>query len=229
MRLTARESLVPVLRTLPWRALAAGGGLGLLLAGLLRWAGGEFGGWPALTLLRTAALAYALTLTFVLDDPARHTISTVPTRRALRTGLRLVLVTPATALWWTAVVLLVPSSLRPPVADVTLEAAAACALALAAGALATRLTDEPRPGPSVAAAYLLTAVLTPLLPHRWALFVWPADKGWEAAHERWAWVLVGALVALALCMREPIRRRRAPIGRRPGTFAPSGGTPSGGV
>ncbi|WP_308286733.1 hypothetical protein, partial [Streptomyces griseorubiginosus] len=161
MRLTIRELTLPVWRTLPWRALGAAAGLGLLLAGALRWGGGDAHGWPALVLLRTAVLAYALGLTFLLDDPARHTTATVPTRRALRTGLRIALVTPPTALWWTAVVLLVPSGVRPPVGDVTLEAAAACVLALLAGASALRWTNEPRPGPSVAAAYLLTAVVAP--------------------------------------------------------------------
>src|SRR5205823_1874908 len=65
VRLTARELAAPVWRTLPWPALRAGGGLGLLLAGVSRWTGGESGGRPALSLLRTAALAYALALTFL--------------------------------------------------------------------------------------------------------------------------------------------------------------------
>ncbi|MCH5674791.1 ABC transporter [Streptomyces gilvus] len=221
MRLTIRELTLPVWRTLPWRGLAASAALGLLLAGALRWGGGDANGWPALTLLRAAVLAHALGLTFLLDDPARHTTATVPTRRALRTGLRIALVTPLTALWWTAVVLLVPSDVRPPVGDVTLEAAAACVLALLAGAVALRWTNEPRPGPSVAAAYLLTAVVTPhLLPAGWKLFVWPQDSNWHAAHERWAWLLAGAVVTLVACLPEPVRRMR--IGRRSRTLSPSG-------
>jgi hypothetical protein len=193
---------------LPWRALAAGGVLGLLLAAAPRLSGGAPPGpWPALTLLRAAALAYALGLAFLLDDPARHTTATVPTRRALRTALRLALVTPVTALWWTAALLLVPSDVRPPWAGITLEAAATCALALAAGAAASRLTDEPQPGPSVASALLFTAVMAPLLmPERWALFVEVQDERWGAAHERWAWLLAGAVVAWGLSLPEPVRR-----------------------
>jgi hypothetical protein len=202
--------------------LGAGAGLGLLLAGTMRWAGGDVRGWPALTLLRAAVLAYALALTFLLDDPARHTTATVPTRRALRTALRIALVTPLTALWWTTVVLLVPADARPPVADVTLEAAAACALALVAGALAVRWTHEPRPGPSVAATYLLTAVAAPhLLPTGWQLFVWPQDSSWDPAHVRWAWLLAGGLLALAAGIREPVRRRTLRPGRR-APLSPSG-------
>ena len=214
MRLT-RELAPALWRTLPWRALAAGGLLGLLCAAAPRLSGGAPGAWPALTLLRVAALAYALGLAFLLDDPARHTTATVPTRRPLRLALRLALVTPVTALWWTTALLLVPAEVRPPVADMTLEAAATCVLALAAGASAVRLTDEPRPGPSVAAALLLAAVAAPLLlPERWALFVWVGDDRWAAAHERWAWLLVGSAVAVAACMPEPLRRRFAVVAAR---------------
>jgi len=207
VRVLIRELTPAVARTLPWRALGVGAALGLLLASVPRLPADASFGWPPLTVLRAAALAYALALTFLLDDPARHITSTVPARRALRTGLRLALVTPLTVLWWTAVLLLIPSEVRPPWGAVTVEAAAACALALAAGALAVRLTEEPRPGPSVAAALLFTAIVSPLvLPQRWALFVWPQDKRWDAAHERWAWLLVGAVTALMLCLPEPVRK-----------------------
>ncbi|WP_406444109.1 ABC transporter [Streptomyces sp. NBC_01613] len=207
MRGLVRELIRPVWRTLPWRALAAGGGLGLLLAGASRLSDGPPNPWVTLTLLRTAVLAHALGLVFLLDDPARHTTATVPTRRALRTALRLALVTPLTALWWTAALLLVPSEVRPPTGDITLEAAAVCALSLALGAAALRLTDAPQPGPSVAAALLFTAVMAPLLlPDRWQLVVAVKDERWAAAHERWAWLLAGAVVALGACMPEPVRR-----------------------
>ncbi|MFG2793868.1 ABC transporter [Streptomyces sp. NPDC048419] len=223
MRVT-RELALPVLRALPWRAQAAGAGLGLLIAGASRLAGGTPDAPLALTLLRTAILAHALGLAFLLDDPARHTTATVPTRRALRTALRLALVAPVTALWWTAALLLVPSQVRPPVGALTLEAAAACVLALAAGAVAVRLTDAPVPGPSVAAAFLFTAVVTPLLlPDRWDLLVPLGDERWGAAHERWAWVPAGAAVLWALCLPEPVRRRPriARIRFPSGTSSPS--------
>ncbi|MGY6020648.1 ABC transporter [Streptomyces spinosirectus] len=223
MRVT-RELALPVLRALPWRGPAAGAGLGLLIAGSQRLSGGTPEPWLALTLLRTAILAHALGLAFLLDDPARHTTATVPTRRALRTALRLALVAPVTALWWTAALLLVPSQVRPPVGAVTLEAAATCVLALAAGAAAVRLSDAPAPGPSVAAALLFTAVVAPLLlPRRWDLLVPLGDERWGAAHERWAWVLAGAAVLWGLCLPEPVRRRPgvARIRFPSGTSSPS--------
>ncbi|MEU9590166.1 ABC transporter [Streptomyces sp. NPDC048193] len=198
----------PVWRTLPWRALGAAGALGLLLAGTPRMAGAEPTPWQTLTLLRGVALIGALGLAFLLDDRARHLTTPVPTRRPLRQALRVALVVPPAALWWTAVLLLVPSGLRPPAGDITLEAAAMCVLALAGAAAAVRLTDEPRPGPAVAAALLVVAVLAPLLlPEDRSLFVVPDDPRWPAAHDRWAVLLTAVAVVWAACGPEPVGRR----------------------
>lgn len=205
--------LVPVLRSLPWRALGAAGGVGLLLAGAARWLidGDE---WLALNLLRATALAFALGLAFLLDDPARQTTAPVPTTRPVRQALRVVLVAPFLALGWTVAVLLVPGEIRPPVGDVTLEAAGTFVLALAAAAVAVRFTEASEPGQGVAAAVLTLAVVMPLaLPGRWAMFVAVRDERWAASHERWVWVLVAAAVVWVACGPERLRRRAL----RPGT------------
>ncbi|MDQ0600735.1 fluoroquinolone transport system permease protein [Streptomyces canus] len=197
----------PVLRTLPWRALGAAGGVGLLLAGAARWLidGDE---WLALNLLRATALAFALGLAFLLDDPARETTASVPTTRPLRQALRVAMVAPFLALAWTVAMLLVPGEIRPPVGDVTLEAAATSVLALAAAAVAVRFNEASEPGQAVAAAVLTSAVVLPLaLPGRWAMFVAVRDERWAASHERWVWVLVGAAVVWAACGPERLRRR----------------------
>jgi hypothetical protein len=219
-----RELLLPAGRVLPWHAPVAGAVLGLLFLAVPRLSDAVPAPWLALVLLRTAILAHALGLAFLMDDPARHTTATVPTPHAVRTALRLALVAPLTTLWWTAALLLVPSEARPPTGGITLEAAAACVLALAAGAAAVRLSDAPVPGRSVAAAYLFTAVVTPLLlPDRWALLVGPSDPRWEAAHQRWAGVLVGAVVLCGACLPEPLRRRAGAVRIRSlcGTSGPS--------
>ena len=194
-------------RTLPWGVVGTAGGAGLLLAALTRITG-ETGERLSLHLLRAAVLAFALGLVFLLDDPARHTTATVPTPRPVRIALRVALVVPATAAWWTAALLLVPPDLRPPVADVTLEAGAAFALAVAGAAVAVRFTEVTRPGPRVAAGLLTSAVLAMVgWPGRWALFVPVEDERWAAAHERWAVVLAGAVLVGALGAVEPLRRR----------------------
>ncbi|MGW5086842.1 ABC transporter [Streptomyces coelicoflavus] len=200
---------VPLWRTLPWRALAAAGALGLLVAGFPRATGAEPAPWQTLMLLRGAALVGALGLAFLLDDPARHLTAPVPTPRLLRQALRVALVAPLAALWWTAVLLLTPAASRPPAGGITLEALAVGALALAAAALAVRLTDEARPGPFVAAFLLFTAVLTPLLaPEGWALFVQADDPRWSVGHDRWAVLAAAVAVLGAGCGPEPSGRRR---------------------
>ncbi|MFB9538111.1 MULTISPECIES: ABC transporter [Streptomyces] len=201
-----RELVGAVCRTLPLGLVGAAGATGLLMASLTR-ATGEAGEWLALPLLRAAILAFAMGLVFLLDDPARHTTATVPTPRPVRIALRVALVVPVAVAWWTAALLLVPRDLRPPVADITLEAAAAFALAVSAAAVAVRRSDLTRPGPRLAAGLLTSAMLVLLFwPGRWALLVPVEDERWAAAHDRWAVVLAGAVLVGVLGAVEPVRR-----------------------
>ncbi|MFJ2392551.1 ABC transporter [Streptomyces sp. NPDC087843] len=211
-----RALVRPVWRTLPRTALAACGGLGLLLAGIPRLLPGQPDPWLCLNLLRGAALVLAVGLAFLLDDPARHTTAAVPARRPLRSGLRMALVAPAAALWWTVALLLVPERTRPPAGALTLEAAAIAATALAAASAAVRFTDRTEPGPAVATGLLVTAMTVPtlLLPERWALVVAVNDPHWDAAHERWAAVLAAAALLCAACCTEPARAWRPPTPAR---------------
>lgn len=212
----------PVWRTLPRRALGSAGVLGLLVAGAPALTGGEPTRWQTLTLLRGVALIGALGLAFLLDDPARHLTAPVPAPRPLRQALRVALVAPLAALWWTAVLLVAPSESRPPADDITLEAVAMGALALAGAAAVVRLTDEARPGPAIAATLLLTAVLAPLLaPDGWALFVPPDDPRWPAAHDRWAVLLAAVVVAWGACGPEPLGQRGRWVRRMRGAAGPA--------
>ncbi|MFF5305028.1 ABC transporter [Streptomyces sp. NPDC013161] len=203
----------PVLRALPVRALGATAAVALLIAALPRLLSDEPDPWSALVALRAAALTFALGLAFVLDDPTRDLTSSVPTRRILRTTLRVALVAPFAVAWWTAAVLLIPSKIRPPVGDMTLEAAAAAVLSLAAAATALRFTTEPEPGQRVAAGFLVVALVSPLaLPNDWGMYVSPPEKQWGVGHDHWAMLLVGAAAVWAACGPEPVRRRL--LGRR---------------
>ncbi|WP_141205704.1 ABC transporter [Streptomyces griseorubiginosus] len=201
--------VVAVGRTVPWRVVGAGAVVGLLVVRLPGLLGGTPDAWLGLNLLRAAALVFALGLAFLLDDPARRLTTPVPTRRWARTGLRVALVTPLAAVWWTAALLLVPAQSRPPVGPVTLEAGATAALALAAASVVVRFTEEPEPGASVAVGLLTLALLAPaLIPSRWDLFVPAGDPAWAAAHVRWAAVLTAAVVMAVLCAPEPLRSLR---------------------
>ncbi|MER7927514.1 ABC transporter [Streptomyces sp. NPDC096057] len=213
----------PVVRAMPWRALGAGAVAGLLLAALPRVASSDPNPWTALLLLRGAALAFALGLTFLLDDPARQVTVAVPTRRMVRGALRTALVAPLAVLWWTAAVLLIPAKVRPPVGDITLEACAAAVVALAASAAAVRLTDEAEPGPRVAVALLAASMAAALLlPADWGLFATPDTKNWAPGHNHWAMILTAAALAWSTCGPEPIHRRRLLPTRRPARSGLSG-------
>ncbi|MFF7735952.1 ABC transporter [Streptomyces sp. NPDC007984] len=204
--LLTHHLVLPVHRTLPWGTVGAAGALGLLFTALART--GESAERLSLYLLRAAILAFAVGLAFLLDDPARHTTAAVPTPRPVRIGLRVALAVPAAAAWWTAALLLVPPGARPPVGDITLEAGAACALAVTGAVAVVRYSEVTRPGPPVAGGLLTTAVLVMLLwPGRWALFVPVEDARWAAAHDRWGVVLTGAVLLGAVCAVEPLRRR----------------------
>ncbi|MFE4701338.1 ABC transporter [Streptomyces sp. NPDC056738] len=211
----ARALVRPVWRGLPRWAVMTGAVLGLVLAGSSRTVSGEPDPWLCLTLLRAASLAFGLGLAFLFDDPARHTTATVPTRRPVRTGLRLVLVVPFMAACWTAALFLVPAEGRPPMGAITLEAAAVMTLALTAGLLAVRHSGATEPGIGISAglvgAFFGAAVL---LPSRWELFVAPSDPHWDDAHRRWAAVLVVLVLVGACSLGEPLRRRRAVLARR---------------
>ncbi|MFE4048770.1 ABC transporter [Streptomyces sp. YIM B13518] len=223
MRAVDPALLRPTVRTMPWRAIGAAGALGLLLAAVPRLMGEEADARLALDALRASAVAFALGAAFVLDDPARHTTAAVPTRRAVRHGLRVLLVASVAAVWWTAALLLVPEAVRPPAVGITVEAATALTLALSGAAFAIHRGDGARPGRAVAAFLLTLAVLGPLLtPGSWALFVPPDDPRWAAAHGRWAVLLCAAVVVGAVCAAEP-GRRLTPRGLRSpsGTSGPS--------
>ncbi|MFD5075416.1 ABC transporter [Streptomyces sp. NPDC058371] len=198
----------PVWRSLPWGALGTGAGAGLLLAGAPRGLFGQPDPWLTLNFLRAAALAGALGLTFLLDDPARHTTAAVPVRRPVRVALRVGLVAPLVVGWWAVALALVPAGARPPVGAVSLEAAAVVVLALAVAAAGVRFSDEAEPGAGAAAALLGLGVSAPLLvPERWTPFVAVDDARWGAAHLQWAALLIALAAAAATCTLEPCRRR----------------------
>ncbi|MEU1178037.1 ABC transporter [Streptomyces sp. NPDC005820] len=211
-----RSLLVPVWRTLPRRALTTAGAVGLLLAATTRLPDHAPGTELGLFVLRLTALSGALGLAFLLDDPARNTSATTPTARPFRTVLRLAMVLPLTALWWATALLLVPSSTRPPLLPVTLQAAAMTTAALALATVAVRLTDSPEVGRSTAICLLTASAVAVLTPNRWGLLATPADPWWEPTQLRWAAVLGVTLAVCALWTREPLGpgavfRRQTPV------------------
>ncbi|MFJ9717719.1 ABC transporter [Streptomyces sp. NPDC101213] len=219
LRTLFRSLAPPVWRSLPWAALTATAGSGLLFAASTRLPDQAPGADWGLVVLRLTALTGGVGLAFLLDDPARHTTAASPLGRPLRAGLRLAMVLPLTALWWTAVLLALPGPTRPPLGPVTLEALATAASALALAAAAVRFTDGARVGKRTAARLGALAAVAVLVPARWGLLTLPGDRWWEETHVRWAVLLVLTLVSTALCTPEPLRRPRVRLGLPVGTPA----------
>ena len=161
----------PVWRTLPWRALAAGGArraaAGRRAAHAVRRAR------PVARPLRAAGRRARLR-----PRAWRSCWTTRPgtsprrcrSRRPVRVGLRVATRRPVgRALLDGGVLFLVPEEARPPVGAVTLEAAAIAVFALAAAALAVRRSTGTEPGVAVSAWLLSTAAAAfLLLPDGWA-------------------------------------------------------------
>ncbi|MER5434369.1 ABC transporter [Streptomyces sp. NPDC002588] len=222
MRVLFGSLVRPVWRTLPRRALATAGGLGLLLAGSTRLPGRAPDEELGLLVLRFVAFAGALGLAFLLDDPARNTSSVTPVGRSARAALRLALTAPLAAVWWLTAVLLLPPATRPQPGRPTLEFAAMAALALALATVAVRFTDSAEVGRSSALWLGTAAALAILTPNRWGLLATPTDPWWQETQLRWAAVLAVTLTVCVAWTPEPLRRRSR-------TSSLSGGTASGGV
>ncbi|WP_367322191.1 ABC transporter [Streptomyces sp. HUAS ZL42] len=208
-----RSLVPPVWRTLPRRVLPATGAVGLLLAACTRLPERAPGDDVGLVVLRLTALTGALGVAFLLDDPARNTSATTPVARPARTVLRLALMVPLAALWWTAAVLLIPGPTRPSLGPATLEAAAMAACALSLSTLAVRFTDGAKVGRQAATWLATAAAVVIVVPERWGLLGTPGEPWWEEIQVRWAAVLGVTVAVSAMYTPEPLRRRPSILSR----------------
>jgi fluoroquinolone transport system permease protein len=154
--------------------------------------------------LRAGAVLLAIWAGLSVDDPAEATVEATPFPPLGRRALRLLLALAALAACWA--LLLTRTLGVPPVGGVTLEAAALVAVALAAAAVASRLTADHQGGLAAAPAVLGLVLGAIRLPRRLWLFPAPGDPGWTAAHGRWAAVVGVAVVVLLLASLDPGRR-----------------------
>jgi hypothetical protein len=202
--------LVPTARAVGWAAPLAGFALSLGLLALAVRPGLELPAERLVLWLRIAMTVGALGCAFLLDDPSEPTTEGVAGSLLLRRSLRVVLLLPATAAWWIAVVWRVRAvqpGLPLPVAALTLEAAALLAVTLALAAAGSRLAPERRGGVVAAPALLALASAGFLLPAQATLYAPPDSAAWDGAHRRWALLLGLALAALAAASRDPAHRR----------------------
>jgi hypothetical protein len=202
--------LVPTARAVGWAAPLAGFALGLGLLAVAVRPGLELPAERLVLWLRIAMTVGALGCAFLIDDPSEPTTEGVAGSLLLRRSLRVVLLLPATAAWWIAVVWRVRAvqpGLPLPVAALTLEAAALLAVTLALAAAGSRLAPERRGGVVAAPALLALAGAGFLLPAQATLYAPPDSAAWDGAHRRWALLLGLALAAFAAASRDPAHRR----------------------
>jgi hypothetical protein len=212
MRYRLLTSLIPATwKTLPWPALAGGTLPGPLLAAVPAIASTRIPPPGFTTLLRLAALAGALGVAYLLDDPARTTTSVVPVPRWLRWCLRATLTAVPVTAWWAGTLLVawlgMDHAVRTgmPFTTVSLEAVTMLTLAAALSAAVSRRRNVTH-GSTIAIPVLLAlAALFALAPRSLALVVSPADPRWTHVHQAWAILLLSGLISFITLSHEPRR------------------------
>ena len=203
--------LRPTLRAMRWQPLP----LAVLATVLLLWWRDPRSVSPAEVVweVRAAALLLAAGVAGAWDDRTRATVSAVPVPLWLRSGVRLLLLLVPAATAWAVLVTWVDRRVDGslPSLALSLEAGVVASVVVATTAVLARWPGLPDPG--VAAGPLLAgfAFGVPGLPDRLALAPLPGP-GWETAHLRAAVVLVVAVVALTVAVRDPAARPGLPDG-----------------
>ncbi|MEU8207808.1 hypothetical protein AB0B85_01265 [Micromonospora sp. NPDC049044] len=152
-----------------------------------------------LTLLRLVMACIGLGVTFALDDPAKPIAETLPVPAWLGALVRAVPAAVVGGACWAAALLVTragPETASLPYPDLTREAVTVAAVAFLASAVGWRRSPHGVASPLAAPMLLLAMTVVALLPASAALLV-GVDDGWDAAHDRWTYLLAGTLLATA--------------------------------
>ncbi|MFF0153748.1 hypothetical protein [Micromonospora sp. NPDC005203] len=152
-----------------------------------------------ITLLRLVMACVGIGVTFALDDPAKPTAETLPVPAWVGALVRAVAVAVLGGACWAAALMVTRSGSETaslPYPDLTREAATVTAVAFLASAVGWRRSPRGIGSPLAAPMLLLGITVVALLPASVALLVGTGD-GWDAAHDRWMYLLAGTLVATA--------------------------------
>jgi hypothetical protein len=196
----------PVRRSVRWQPVVTSG---VLVALLLWWRHGTQPGGPGVELVRACGLVLGVGTAFLLDDPAAPTTAAVPLPLSWRSAYRVVFGVVLVAVLWGGVLTWAvrTSAYHLPWGGLTLQAAAWTLLVLAVAATARRLGDLDEPGAATAAGMTVLALLIHLLP-AWLLLT--GDPATSASLTRWGAVLLVAVLALWLAVRDPAAPRVVP-------------------
>lgn len=178
--------------------------------------------WPALDahgllVLRGVGVILACAWVVALDDPLGEVLAASPYPRPVRWGTRVLLVLAVLVPTWAAAAVLVEQRTSSvPVLAVGLEALGLGVTGLVLAATVRTWRGQLEPSYVAVAGVLVLAVVSDALPRRWALVqdqTW--GPPWEAAHVRWAAVLLVAFCLLTMLLRDPLARRSGGAAGRP--------------
>jgi len=185
---------------------------------LLVWKEGALGSTEAgVWMLRAAGLIMAVGTVFLLDDPSSNITNSSPTPLRVRSGARLLLVCMAVSVGCLPATVLTSQrvSLAGEWLGVVLEIAAMIGVAAAFSLTMQRWLGLSEPGQFAGVGVVATLVGAQLVGARWPMLVGPGPQ-WEAAHLRWAIVLLLAVLVVVLQLRDPAATTwRAAINRQP--------------
>jgi len=172
---------------------------------LLVWKQGALGSTEAgVWMLRGAGLIMAVGSVFLFDDPSSNITNSSPTSLRVRSGARLLLVCMTVFVGCSPVTILTSQrvSLAGEWLGVVLEIAAMIGVAAALSLTMQRWLGLFEPGQFAGIGVVGTLLGAQLVGARWPMLVGPGPQ-WEAAHLRWAVVLLFAVLVVVWQLRDP--------------------------
>ena len=186
-------------RAMVWWAPAIALGLSVILVAVRR------GGF-AIPVQATTILM-AISVGFALDDPSYELVAPSPSSLLRRRGWRVLVLVPATAVAWMALVWWQGTSGSGETSVLTATFAGLMGLSLGVAGVAGRRSGG-RGGPVVAPVILFALILSSALPRRWRpMPMGDVPGGWSALYIRWWSVAVVGVLILLVSSRDPAGRR----------------------
>ena len=168
---------------------------------------------------QSLSIAYAVAVVvstagigFALDDRAAATLAPSPTTLRARRLLRAALALSIIGVGWlllAAWVVARRGADAVPIVDLMLELGTVATLGLAAAAVALRRNTDG--GPTAAATVLIAPALVSALRAGWLGWL-PMLVPHSPHHDRWSWLLVGAVVVFTMASRDAARPRCTEVG-----------------
>lgn len=161
----------------------------------------------AVWMMRISGLIMAVGAVFLLDDASANITDSGPTRRRLRSGLRLMLMSAVVMIGCMPLVVVIVArvSLGSDWWGVLLEIAVLTTVGAAFSLTMQRWRGLAEPGQFAGVAVIGTMVAANMLSARWPMLVTPGPD-WDEAHQRWGVPLLMAGVLVVWQLRDSAAR-----------------------